>query len=470
MSENIKEYRVLRSDAERVLKLHLASLGGQSRSNRLRNRGATRQILDDLCVVREQPPSEWLVINAATLVSWMIRDALGRPVGCVRDRMLAVGRYLRALKSGGLMPIDLMAEFKVRHGSRRWEAIVPALQASDPVAELALLQSEPVPCGPLEVWIRRYVELHQALGRGYGNQRSVLLHLDRFLHSRSIRSCPEITRDEIQLWSKTLSGNAATQRAKLRDARRFFSHLLSLNAVVSNPVCPVLYDAGRVPHCEFKPFIFSVEQITAVLAEARQLKTNRLFPLRRETCSTMLGLLYALGLRSGEVRRLRRRDVDLSGALLFIDQTKFHKSRYVPFGTKVGNSLKLFLESRSNLHPPFCDNDYLFVTLGPGPICKKNLQAVFHGLLAKLGIEGHSGRSAPRVHDLRHTFAVHRLLRWYREGVDVQRRLPALSTFMGHISPVSTQLYLTITTDLLKEANTRFEKHFGHSLDNEAKP
>jgi integrase len=179
----------------------------------------------------------------------------------------------------------------------------------------------------------------------------------------------------------------------------------------------------------------------------------------------MLTLLCALGLRHGEVVRLRLRDVDGDRQALFIGQTKFHKSRYVPFGPKVGDRLRRYLEVRHGLLAPVGDDDPLFVTKRRKPVCLRMLLGVFRDILAGLGITGVAGQSPPRLHDLRHTFAVHRLLRWYRDGMDVQSRLPALATFLGHIDPKSTQVYLTITADLLREANARFHQHFGSHFD-----
>jgi integrase len=94
----------------------------------------------------------------------------------------------------------------------------------------------------------------------------------------------------------------------------------------------------------------------------------------------------------------------------------------------------------------------------------------FRGILRTLGITGLPGQELPRLHDLRHACAVHRLLRWYRDGVDVQSRLPALATFLGHANPQATEVYLTITADLLREANARFHQHFGSPFDEAGPP
>jgi integrase len=184
----------------------------------------------------------------------------------------------------------------------------------------------------------------------------------------------------------------------------------------------------------------------------------------------MLTLLMALGLRHGEVLRLRIRDLDLERRVLSIAQTKFHKSRYVPYGQKVGACLQRYLTVRRTLLLPVRDDDPLFVTKWRKPLCLRTLLVAFRGILQTLGIEGIPGQGPPRLHDLRHSFAVGRLLRWYREGVDVQSRLPALSTFLGHVSLQSTQIYLTVTTDLLREANARFHRQFGAQFDTKGLP
>jgi len=181
----------------------------------------------------------------------------------------------------------------------------------------------------------------------------------------------------------------------------------------------------------------------------------------------MLVLFYGLGLRHGEACRLRLRELDWTRQALFISETKFHKSRYVPFGPKVSSCLRQFVEVRRTVLPPLCQDDPLFVTRWRKPIGQNAVMGVFRAILHELGITGVGEQRGPRLHDLRHTFAVHRLLRWYREGLDVQSRLPALATFMGHIEPISTEVYLTATNELLQEANDRFYRNFGCLFDEE---
>lgn len=248
---------------------------------------------------------------------------------------------------------------------------------------------------------------------------------------------------------------------KVRFVRRFFDYLCGLAVVADNPVPRLLTSPRGLPRSAFKPFIFSREQLAAILAEAGRLPDHHMCRGRAATCGTMLALLCALGLRHGEVLRLRLADVEFDRQALFIAHTKFHKSRYVPFGPKVGDRLRRYLDVRQTLLRPVRQDDPLFVTKWRKPVCQNLLSAAFRDILRTLAISSPPGQPAPRLHDLRHTFAVHRLLRWYRDGIDVQSRLPVLATFLGHIDHLATEVYLTITADLLREANARFQRHFG---------
>ena len=162
----------------------------------------------------------------------------------------------------------------------------------------------------------------------------------------------------------------------------------------------------------------------------------------------IFALLYGLGLRVGEVARLTHADIDLDRDLLVIRGTKFGKSRLVPFGPRMAARLREYLAPRRPAPEPAAPM-FPFTTRGP--------IHPFHHLVPHLSLVVPPGVAPPRVHDLRHAFAVGTLLRWYRAGVDPAARLFHLATFLGHVSPTSTAVYLTITADLLGEANRRFE-------------
>ena len=175
----------------------------------------------------------------------------------------------------------------------------------------------------------------------------------------------------------------------------------------------------------------------------------------------IFALLYGLGLRVGEVCRLQGQDVDLDHQLLVIRNSKFGKSRLVPFGPRLGQAISDYLQYRAaggDAIPPECPL-FSFDKEKRRPPRPTTISAVFHHLIVKLNLAIPTGVAPPHLHCLRHSFAVGTLLRWYRAGVDPLSRLLHLSTFLGHVSPSSTAVYLTITPELLECASQRFA-HF----------
>jgi integrase/recombinase XerD len=355
----------------------------------------------------------------------------------------------------------------VCHGKRSWERLLPALQSADPQTSLAALPPTPLSRGPLAAHVHAYVELHRSLGKQFHFTARIVEDFDVFLRAAAVRAIHTVTQEHAEQWLDAMTCNAATRRIKARAVRRFFAHLHHCGVLAVNRILPPSFAEGRLPASSFRPFIFNAQQMAGILDRAQHLPRTCFCPLKPQTCYTMLVLLYALGLRHGEVRRLCIRDVDFTRAVLSIRQTKFHKSRYVPFGPKVGECLRRFLEVRRTVLQPLQDDDPLFVTLWRVPIRPRFLRAAFHGILRDLDILGVQRQRLPRLHDLRHCCAIHRLLRWYREGVDVQARLPLLAAFLGHVEPSYTAVYLTATEELLRVANERFYQHAGHLFDEE---
>jgi integrase/recombinase XerD len=176
---------------------------------------------------------------------------------------------------------------------------------------------------------------------------------------------------------------------------------------------------------------------------------------------TLILLLYAAGLRLGEAVALNRGDVDLAAAVITIRRTKFYKSRLVPFGTHLGQALVRYAVTRPGYVARSPQGDAPFFTTRTGARVKKTtIQGAFQRLREHTGIRRpDGGRCHPRLHDLRHTFAIHRLTSWYRQGADVQNLLPHLSTYLGHASLRGTQVYLSMTPELLHEAAARFDHY-----------
>lgn len=469
MIDTTKRYELQRLDVERVWADHLTASAGERWYQRYIGRAVIRRFLASVSA-GDASGTRRLVIDPPTILSWMIEDVAGKALSYAGERLAMLDRFLKVLAGAGLIDADLLSEYRVGHGRRNWRSLARALQTENPRAALAALQHVPAPPGPLTAHVRTYVDLQRVLGKDYRMQETALQDFDRFLHAQAILSPQAVNGDVLERWLGTLTCSARSRIHKMRFVRRFFDYLQSLAVVTHNPVPRLLTSPRRLPRSSFKPFIFTHEQLAAILTAAKQLPDNHMCSRRAEKYATMLTLLCALGLRHGEVLRLRLCDLQFDRQTLFIARTKFHKSRYVPFGPKVGECLRRYLDVRRTLLLPVREDDPLFVAKRRKPLSLRTLLDVFRDILRTLGITGIPGQGLPRLHDLRHSFAVNRLLRWYRDGVDVQSRLPALSTFLGHVNPQATEVYLTITADLLREANARFHRHFGDQFDEATHP
>jgi integrase len=186
-----------------------------------------------------------------------------------------------------------------------------------------------------------------------------------------------------------------------------------------------------------KTYVYSPDQYRALLKAALALPAPR-STLRPLTFYTVLLVLYATGLRIGEALRLRLRDVDLDAATILVRETKFGKSRVVPFSPALGNAFRIDLEQRlvatTGSDAPF------FLNYEGRPYSVDKFSETFRTLLPAAGITRVPGKTGPRVYDVRHTFALTRVLKWYREGADLQSKLPLLATYMGHVDVLSTQV------------------------------
>ena len=237
--------------------------------------------------------------------------------------------------------------------------------------------------------------------------------------------------------------------------RNFFSYLVTRGHMSASPL-PEL--APRIPR-SFEPYIYCREELQRLFNSTEILADNR-YPLQHSMFRTLLLVLYGAGLRPSEGLRLRCCDVDLDDCVLAIWDTKFFKSRLVPIGTVLTVALRTYRNARKYLPMPAGARSAFFASRTGGAISLNILEKVFVRLREHAGIlRPPSARWQPRLHDMRHAFAVHRLVAWYREGVDVQACLPLLSTYLGHTNVSGTQAYLTMTPELLAEASKRFERY-----------
>jgi site-specific recombinase XerD len=441
----------------------MASLADLGRGTHILHRLAIRKLLDHVGGAGAASGKN-LTLNEPAIERWLIHLAKGVSDANGARYLQVVDRYLDGLVQAGLIGVNPLSELHHRLGNRSWTSIVQTAGKPHPYQALRWLHVPPPAPGPLQPHVRQYLDLRRAIGHASESYELVLNRLDRFLQSQGIRSAKGVDEQVISRWLEGMTCQADERQSQTGIAWRLFEHLQGMGVVRRNPIDAARRNPPRIPDSAFKPFIFTKQQVACLLNAAHRLPSNHLFPLRAEVCHTVFALQYALGLRLGEALRLRVEDIDLEQRVLFIHQTKFHKSRYVPFGPRLARCLRRYLDIRLQKMQPIHPQDPAFTALWRRPVCYQALSSVFRNLLVAAGIRATGSHMGPRTHDLRHSFAVHRLLRWYRQGVDVQSRLMHLSVFMGHIEPSSTQVYLTITADLLAEANRRFHGRFGRQI------
>jgi integrase len=301
--------------------------------------------------------------------------------------------------------------------------------------------------------ITRYLALKQALGRRYAVERDVLRLLDTFLTTEG----GDLTADTFARWCRT---QEHLTRGVCRNRMRIVRNLC-LYRRRTEPTCFVpdllLFPA---PHQPVQPYIFTEAEIGKLLRETVTLKRPPESPLRPGLFQLAITLLYTTGLRRGELLGMTVGDYDPRERTLLVRQTKFHKSRLLPLSPDGSHELEDYLQARRDQRLPVSAETPLIwnARAGGKAYTAMGFGTVLRDLFDRVGIRKPDGH-LPRIHDFRHTFACHALLRWYRRGEDVQAKLPILATYMGHVSIVSTQYYLRLIEPLATAASERFARH-----------
>jgi integrase len=203
------------------------------------------------------------------------------------------------------------------------------------------------------------------------------------------------------------------------------------------------------------PYLFTDEQIRKLIKAARQLPSA--VGLRPHTYATLFGLYVVTGLRASEALHLQHDDVDLGGGVLTIRESKFGKSRYVPLHLSTQRALRGYTTLRDRLLPNPVSPCFFLSDRGTR-VTYYMLRSTFAKVCRQVGLRSRGDSHGPRVHGFRHRLAIQTLLRWYRRGVDVERHLPQLATYLGHANITNTQWYLTATPQLLRYALNRVEE------------
>lgn len=300
--------------------------------------------------------------------------------------------------------------------------------------------------------IATYVDLKQSMGMRFRSEHGILKALHRRVGNVDLA---EVTTDAVATFLAGRGPITATWLNKHRALRRFYQHWITRGRIIRSPVPTAVPRVAQ----NFVPHVYSNDELRRLLAAVDEHQARRGCQISAHTFRVLLLLLYGAGLRIGEALNLTGEDVDLHAGLLLIRESKFYKSRQLPLGPILVQHLVEYADGARSRRARAHAMPFFATTRGTNiPTAMARLN--FAGLRQRAGVHGRPGAlSAPRLHDLRHSFAVNRLVAWYREGADVQRLLPQLSTYLGHRRITSTQRYLTMIPDLLEQASLRFETY-----------
>jgi integrase/recombinase XerD len=307
--------------------------------------------------------------------------------------------------------------------------------------------------GPAAAELHAFLQFKRSLGYGYMRGEFSLREFDRFLIEYAARNHSwQLDRAALAwLASKpgrkpvSVSGDAAVLRQFYR-----YLHRSSPPGSVAEPIWP------RLPtESSFVPSFLSEKDILHLLSLCTDLKRPR---FRAALYRALILVLYCTGIRFGEALRLRLRDVDTRAAVLFVNTFK-GRARWIPFHRSLSGELDRYLTARVAFAGTDQDAGF-FVGVNKQRLPVETAARTFRLLFKLAALKPEKGRVGPRPYDLRHAFAVHRLSRWYRQGVDLHSRLPWLSAYMGHVDIVGTETYLNTTPELLDLAGKRLRRRY----------
>ena len=300
--------------------------------------------------------------------------------------------------------------------------------------------------------VTQYIDYKQSLGMGFKNEAKILRFFCRSMGNLEIGN---ISADQVR---KFLDGSRPITlywNRKYEALLGFYRYAMLRDYVGASPLPKSMPKAAQ----RFRPHVYTTDEIQRLLkaTDTPQPNWSKISPT---TMRALLLTLYGAGLRISEALKLTVADTDLQANVLTIRESKFYKSRLIPIGRDLSSMLTGYLAHQRQRRYSAETITPLFCTRKGMPIHPGNARSAFGRLRKQAGVtRDNDAGYQPRLHDLRHSFAVHRLLAWYRKGEDVQRLLPYLSTYLGHISIAATQRYLTMTPELLCQAGKRFERY-----------
>lgn len=300
--------------------------------------------------------------------------------------------------------------------------------------------------------IEAYIALQQSIGLRSKTARRSLRRFGREMGDIHIG---KIQPKQVLGFLQGTGPLSSTWRTKYRLLFGLYRFAISRGHVATSPLPPTL---PKFPPQQ-TPYIYSTEELHR-LVDATSVLASICARLQAPMFRTLILLLYGSGLRVSEALGLSMRDVDLEQRIVTVRDTKFYKTRLVPIGPKLALELTMLGDRRRRLPMPDGEDSRFFASSTGARWDYPRVITLFQRVRRAAGIECPPGElRPPRMHDIRHTAAVHRVIAWYRSGQDVQRLLPQLATYLGHVDISSTQRYLQMTPELLQEASQRFARY-----------
>jgi integrase len=294
-----------------------------------------------------------------------------------------------------------------------------------------------------------YLALRRSLG--YKLERAGLL-LGQFVAHLDAAGIETPSVADALEWASLPAEGSNWRAQRLSVVRGFAVYLHSLDPAVAVPGADLLPLRAR----RATPYLYSGADITKLIEAATTLR----YPLRVATYQTLIGLLAVTGMRVGEAIRLNRADVDFTDGVATVWHTKFDKSRQLPLHPSTIAALGSYLRTRERLAPT-STTPAVFISPAGTRLLVGNVESTFRILVSRSGLRPRSRNCRPRMHDLRHSFAVNAVLDGYRRGEDVQARLAVISTYLGHVDPKATYWYLNASPELMALAGDRLDAYLG---------
>jgi integrase len=299
----------------------------------------------------------------------------------------------------------------------------------------------------LQTHVDEYLRLRRALGFKLKEDERLLGQLVSYVEAAGATT---VTSELAIRWARLPVGVHSNRWAKrLRVARGFAGYLQTIDPRAEIPP-PDVFPVRRQ---RATPYLFSQQDVCRLLAEARRLR----HPMRAASYEALFGLLAVSGMRIGEAVALERQDVDLDAGLITIRKAKGDRVRLVPLHPTAVEALRCYASERDRLCPRPRSRAFFLSSAGT-PVLTVSLQATFREITTRIGIR--SAQVHPRIHDLRHRFAVQTLIDWQRADVNIDERLPTLSTYLGHVSPSDTYWYFSASPELMALAADRLADRF----------